>query len=100
MITFYHSRMNEKMKNLNEILNQMLTKYLMNKLIWLWNEYLSQTLFIVCVWLHVITKKSFFYLLYKVHFWIFVDDNKLKRTDEIQNLKKNVLNRWIMLKCW
>ena len=28
----YHSRMNEKMKNLNEMLNQMLTKYLMSKL--------------------------------------------------------------------
>ena len=31
IIIFYHSRTNEKMKNFDEILNQILTKYLMNK---------------------------------------------------------------------
>ena len=72
------------------MLNQMLTKYLMNKLIWLWNKYLSQTLFIVCVWLHVIMKKSSFYLLYKIHFQIFINNNELKRTDKIQNSKKYI----------
>ena len=88
MITSYHSRMNEKMKNLNEMLNQMLIKYLMNKLTQLWNEYLSQTLFVAHVWLYVIIKKSSFYLLYKIHSWISADDNELKRIDEIQNSEK------------
>ena len=90
IITSYHSRTNEKMKNLNKTLNQMLTKYLMNKLTQLWNEYFSQTLFVICVQLHVITKKSFFYLLYKIHFWISADDNKSKKTDEIQNSEKYI----------
>ena len=90
MTTSYHSRTNEKMKNLNEMLNQMLTKYLMSKSMWLWNEYLSQTLFIICVWLHAVTKKSSFYLLYKIHSWISADNNESKRTDEIQNSEKHI----------
>ena len=84
----YHSRTNEKMKNFNKTLNQMLTKYLMNKSMQLWDEYFSQTLFVICVQLHAIMKKSSFYLLYKVHSQIFVNDNELKKTDEIQNSKK------------
>ena len=71
------------MKNLNRTLNQMFTKYLMSKLTWLWNEYLSQTLFVICVWLHAITKKSSFYLLYEIHSQISADNNELKKTNEI-----------------
>ena len=82
-IIFYHSKMNEKMKNFNKMLNQMLIKYLMSKLTQLWNEYLLQTLFTTCVWLYAIMKKSFFYLLYEIHFQISVDNNKLKKIDEI-----------------
>ena len=72
------------------MLNQMLIKYLMNKSTQLWNEYLSQTLFVTHVWLHAITKKSSFYLLYRIHSQISVDNNELKRTDEIQNSKKHI----------
>ena len=35
-------------------------------------------------------KKSSFYLLYRIHSQIFVNDNELKRTDEIQNLEKHI----------
>ena len=49
----------------------------MNKLIRLWNEYLSQALFTTHVWLHTVIKKSSFYLLYKIHFRILSDDNLL-----------------------
>ena len=61
----------------------MLIKYLMSKLTWLWNEYFSQTLFAVYVWLYVIMKKNSFYLLYKIHSQISINDNESKRTDEI-----------------
>ena len=88
--TSYHSRMNEKMKNLNRTLNQMLIKYLMSKSTQLWNEYFSQTLFVVHVWLHAVIKKSSFYLLYRIHSWISVNNNKSKKTDEIQNSKKHI----------
>ena len=90
IITFYHSKTNEKMKNFNEMLNQMLTKYLMSKSMQLWNKYLSQTLFVTCVQLHTIMKKNSFYLLYKVHSQIFIDNNKSKKTNKIQNLKKHI----------
>ncbi len=45
-MTLYHFCTNEKIENLNEMLNFMLTKYLMNKSTQLWNKYLSQTLFV------------------------------------------------------
>ncbi len=44
-MTFYYFCTNEKIENLNEMLSFMLTKYLMNKLTQLWNEYLLQALF-------------------------------------------------------
>ena len=90
IITFYHSIINEKMKNLNRTLNQMLTKYLINKLIKLWDEYLLQTFFVTCVQLYIIIKNNSFYLLYRIHSQIFVNNNELKKTNEIQNLKKYI----------
>ena len=65
------------------MLNQILIKYLMNKLMQLWNEYFLQTFFVIYVQLHAVTKKSSFYLLYDIHSQIFVNDNKSKKTDEI-----------------
>ena len=65
------------------MLNQMLTKYLINKSTQLWNEYFLQTFFIICVQLHAVMKKSSFYLLYRIHSWIFVNNNELKRTNKI-----------------
>lgn len=45
--TFYHSHTNKKVEYLNEILSNILMKYLVRKFIRLWNEYLEQTLFAI-----------------------------------------------------
>ncbi len=45
-MTLYYLCTNEKIENLNKMLNFMLTKYLMSKSTQLWNKYLSQALFV------------------------------------------------------
>ena len=86
------------MKNFNKILNQMLTKYLMNKLTQLWDEYFSQTFFVICVWLHVIIKKVFFiyYTKYTFEYLLMITSQRKLMRYKIQ---RNILNKWIILKC-
>ncbi len=45
IMTLYHLCINEKIENLNKILNFMFTKYLMNKSTQLWDKYLLQIFF-------------------------------------------------------
>ena len=82
-MTFYHSYTNEKIKNLNKILNFMLTKYLMNKSTQLWNKYLSQALFMIWIQAYNITKQSLFYLLYKINLQLLSNLNNLWLLREI-----------------
>ena len=74
----YHLWINEKVKNLNNTLDDMLIKYLISKSIKLWDEYLSQALFAIRIWVHVTHKKSSFYLLYDYHPFLPSDENSLR----------------------
>ena len=46
---FYYSRINKKVKNLNNLINSILIKLLINKSIKLWDLYLDTIIFIVRV---------------------------------------------------
>jgi transposase InsO family protein len=65
--TFYHSRTNGKVENLNDTLKRILTKLMMGKSTKLWDKYLSQTLFSARVRIHAISKISPFYFIYGIH---------------------------------
>ena len=85
--TAYHSQINEKVKNLNSTLSDMLTKYLAGKSMKLWDKYLLQALFTMRKQVHVTHKKSSFYLLYSCHLFLPSDENSLR------SLKLVILNK-------
>ena len=60
---FYHLKMNEKIKKLNDILKNIISKLLLRKSIKLWNLYLNQALFIYRIHINQIIKISSFYLI-------------------------------------
>ena len=81
------------MKNLNDLLDYILTKYLVRKSTQLWDKFLSQTLFATCVQLHVTTCKSPFYLVYSIESCISGDDNMSLSSDtQIENWEECITN--------
>ncbi len=61
----YYLRINEKMKRLNDILEDMISKLLFEKSIKLWDLYLDQALFTYQIHINQIIKILLFYLLYE-----------------------------------
>ena len=80
----YHPCMNGAVKQFNEVLSQMLTKYLIGHSIKKWNLYLKQALFTIHVHTYATMKMSSFYLLYDVNLRLSGDASMptLNRYDE------------------
>ena len=74
----YYSKTNKKIENLNEILKNVLIKYLINKLTKLWNEFLFQTLFTIKIKIHTTSKYNSFFFLYDKHSILSFDENFVK----------------------
>ena len=89
--TLYHPWMNSKVENLNGLLGQMLTKYLISKPTRLWDEFLPQSLFTAQIRQHTVTKFLPFYLLYSLHPCIPLDQND---TPTDTNVGVDAVNNW------
>ena len=76
--TLYHPRTNGKVKNFNDILNNILTKILTNKPVKVWDEYLQQAVFATRVRVHSGTEASPYFLLYGKHPRLSTDTNDLR----------------------
>ena len=85
----YHSKTNERIENLNEILNNILIKYLTKKSTKLWNEFLFQTLSAIRVKIHATSKYNLFFSLYDRHSILFFDDSSVKSIEVTNSTKKH-----------
>jgi len=65
--TPYHPRINSAVEQFNSVLGQTITKYLIEHPIREWDNYLEQALFAMHIHTHTSTKRSPFYLLYRVN---------------------------------
>ncbi len=64
-MNLYHFRINEKIKYLNQILENMMSKLLFRKSMKLQNIYLNQVLFVYKIKIYIIMKILSFYLIYE-----------------------------------
>ena len=64
-MNLYHFRINEKIKYLNQILENMISKLLFRKSMKLQNIYLNQVLFVYKIKIYIIMKILSFYLIYE-----------------------------------
>ena len=85
----YHSKRNKKVENLNETLNNLLIKYLTNKLTKLWNEFLFQILVVIRIKIHSTSEYSSFFFLYDRLSILFFDDNSAKSIEITNSTEKH-----------
>ena len=79
----YHPHINGKIECLNDIIDNMLDKLLLDKSTKLWDLYLDHILFACRVHIHTTIKQSPFYLLYDQYPHLFSDVNKILSSEAI-----------------